>query len=173
MLKNKQVLETDGVVLCTGWTDNLGLFDENTRVTYGLPSSADLDQHWKDLDALADMVVLEKLPLLKHSPNTVNAASTMKPWRLYRRMISPIMAAKGDRSVFFPGQIHSVFTPLVGEVQALWGVAFMLGRLPVPKQEDMVKEVAISCAWTRRRYFLLHIHETMTEIFLDTLESDT
>ncbi|RDW80311.1 hypothetical protein BP6252_04949 [Coleophoma cylindrospora] len=152
ILKNNQALKTDGVVLCTGWTDNLSLFDESTRVTYGLPSAADLDQEWKDLDALADMVVLEKLPILKHSPNTMNAASTMKPWRLYRRMISPIMAAKGDRSVLFPGQIHSVFTPLVAELQALWGVAFMLGKLPLPDQEDMVKEVAISCAWTRRRY---------------------
>ncbi|KID93457.1 hypothetical protein MAJ_10579, partial [Metarhizium majus ARSEF 297] len=181
VLRNEQVLEADAVILCTGWTDNLGLFDESTRVTYGLPSAADLDQGWQDLDALADMEVLEKLPLLKYSPNTINAASTIKPWRLYRRMISPIMSAKGDRSVFFPGQIHSVFTPLVAEVQALWGVAFMLGRLHLPNQEDMMKEVSMSCAWTRRRYleqgrkhayymydFLSYIDALATDLGLNT-----
>jgi dimethylaniline monooxygenase (N-oxide forming) len=150
-LKDGTILRTDAAVLCTGWTENLGLFDEATRVQYGLPSAADQNQQWKDLDALADEIVLEKLPLLKHSPDTFNAVSTVKPWRLYRRMISPVMAAKNDRSIFFPGQIHSVYTPLVGEMQALWGVAFMLGKLDLPSEADMIKEVAISCAWTRRR----------------------
>ncbi|KAK8102441.1 hypothetical protein PG984_015587 [Apiospora sp. TS-2023a] len=153
LLKNKQVLETDAVVLCTGWTENLDLFDDSTRIAYGLPSAADRDDStWKDVDAWADREVVERLPLLQHSPDTVNAASTLKPWRLYRRMISPRHGGQGRPIRLFPGQIHSVFTPLVAEMQALWGVAFMLGRLHLPEQEGMMEEVALSCAWTSRRY---------------------
>ena len=154
LLKNKEILETDQVVLCTGWTDNLGLFDESTRMEWGLPSAADLGEKWTKLDAAGDKIVLEKLPFLKkNAPDTTTSSSHKRPWRLYRRLISPSMAAKGDRSVFFPGQIHSVYTPLVAEMQALWGVAFLLGRLDIPDHEEMEKEVAVWCAWTRRRYF--------------------
>jgi dimethylaniline monooxygenase (N-oxide forming) len=151
-LKNGSTVSTDQVILCTGWTHNLGLFDEDTRVEYGLPSAADFNEKWQKLDDIGDKIVLEKLPYLsKNAPDTVNSASQKRPWRLYRRLISPAMAAKGDRSIFFPGQIHSVFTPLVAEAQALWGVAFLLDRLEIPEQQEMEKEVAVWCAWTRRR----------------------
>ena len=157
-LKNKQTLETDQVILCTGWTDNLGFFDESTRVEWGLPSAADHDRKWEKLDAAGDKVVVEKLPFLgKNAPDTRANSSHTRPWRLYRRLISPKMAAKGDRSVFFPGQIHSVYTPLVAEMQALWGVAFLLDRLDVPSHEELEKEVSVWCAWTRRRYLHLKI----------------
>jgi hypothetical protein len=151
-LKNKQVLETDQVILCTGWTDNLGFFGESTRMEWGLPSKADLNKKWTKLDVLADKVVLEKLPFLKkNSPDTTTPFSHRRPWRLYRRLISPDMAANGDRSVFFPGQIHSVYTPLVAEMQALWGVAFLLGKVEIPDEDEMDSEVAVWSAWTRRR----------------------
>ncbi|ROT41101.1 FAD/NAD(P)-binding domain-containing protein [Sodiomyces alkalinus F11] len=140
-LKNGETLETDHVTLCTGWTDNLGMFDEATRAEYGLPSQADWSEEWAKLDAAADEVVLEKLPFLRrNSPNTRASSSHMRPWRLYRRLVSPRMAAKGDRSAFFPGQIHSVYTPLVAEMQALWGVAYLLGRLDLPTEVEMKKE---------------------------------
>jgi dimethylaniline monooxygenase (N-oxide forming) len=67
-------------------------------------------------------------------------------------MISPYMAANDDRSIFFPGQIHSVFTPLVAEVQALWGIAWMLDMIDTPSRDDMEKEVAVWNAWTAKRY---------------------
>ena len=62
------------------------------------------------------------------------------------------MSASGDRSIFFPGQIHSVFTPLVAELQALWGVAFLLGRFDPPDQHTMEEEIALWNAWTEKRY---------------------
>ncbi|KAL2802401.1 putative dimethylaniline monooxygenase [Aspergillus granulosus] len=152
-LANGTVLPTDHVVLCTGWTDNLDLFSDITRQEWGLPSSADLSPKWAKLDAAGDAIVLEKLPFLRrNAPDTANSHSQRRPWRLYRRLVSPHMSAAGDRSVFFPGQIHSVYTPLVAEIQALWGVAFMLGRLDLPQLEDMEEEVAVWCSWTKRRY---------------------
>lgn len=37
-------------------------------------------------------------------------------------------------------------------MQALWGVAYLLGQLEVPNQDDMEKEIAVWNAWTRKRY---------------------
>lgn len=60
------------------------------------------------------LIVSKKLPILANPPDTfVETASQRRPWRLYRQLISPKMAAVGDRSIFFPGQTHSVYTPLV------------------------------------------------------------
>lgn len=67
-------------------------------------------------------------------------------------MISPYMTANNDRSIFFPGQFHSVFTPLVAEVQALWGIAWMLNMVDTPSRDDMEKEIAVWNAWTAKRY---------------------
>jgi hypothetical protein len=66
--------------------------------------------------------------------------------------VPPGLAAAGDRSVFFPGFIHSIYTPLVSEVQALWGCAFQLGLLDTCSLQDMEKEVAEWNVWTRKRY---------------------
>lgn len=150
-------IAADLVVLCTGWTDNLSTFEHGLRAEIGLPSNADFGAKWSELDAQADAKVDELLPNLISIPHTTPASlkpgsAEHRPWRLYRRLVSPAMANAGDRSIFFPGQIHSVFTPLVAELQALWGVAFLLGKLPVPSLSSMQEEVALWNSWTRKRY---------------------
>ena len=140
------------MVLCTGWTHNLGTFDEQLRAKIGLPSKEDFSMKWRKLDVKGEQTVNDLLPMLRNPPNTVRSTSERRPWRLYRRLISTRMSSKGDRSIFFPGQIHSVYTPLVGELQALWGVAFMLGMLDIPDEEEMELEIATWNAWTRKRY---------------------
>lgn len=92
------------------------------------------------------------LPILQSPPDTVRRSTERRPWRLYRRLISPNLTEAGDRSVIFPGQIHSVYTPLVAELQALWGIAFMLGWIDVPQREEQELEIATWNAWTRKRY---------------------
>lgn len=52
-------------------------------------------------------------------------------------LIVPELAVKGDRSIVFPGHIHSAFTPLAAELQALLGFAFLNGWIEVPGQEEM------------------------------------
>lgn len=152
-LTNGTTVETDFVILCTGWTDALGPFNDSLRAQYGLPSENDFSVKWQKLDQQADDKVNQTLPLLTNPPDTfVPSASQRRPWRLYRRLVSPQMAEQGDRSIFFPGQIHSVYTPLVAEMQALWGVAFLLDRLELPSQKEMEEEVALWNAWTRKRY---------------------
>ncbi|KAK2749195.1 hypothetical protein FQN57_006810 [Myotisia sp. PD_48] len=151
-LQNGISISTDYLILCTGWTENLGPFKEDLRREFNLPSKSDFGGKWDRLDKLADEKVSKLLPFLANPPDTTGKTSERRPWRLYRRLISPDMAAKGDRSVFFPGQIHSVFTPLVGELQALWGVAYLLDRLDVPDQDEMEEEIAVWNSWTKKRY---------------------
>lgn len=129
-------------------------FSPELRARIGLPSKADHDTRWQILDESADKKVDEALPFLAGTPKSVRslAAGQHRPWRLYRRLVSPESAARNDRSIIFPGQIHSVFTPLVAEMQALWSVAFLLGRLPVPSLSLMEEEVAVWNSWTKKRY---------------------
>ncbi|KAL8852237.1 MAG: hypothetical protein Q9221_002839 [Calogaya cf. arnoldii] len=151
-LKDGTVLKTDCVILCTGWTHNLGTFKEELREQCGLPSKADHSIKWQKLDAQAEDKANQLLPSLADPPDTVVPSTERRPWRLYRRLDSPAMAAQGDRSFFFPGQICSVYTPLVAEFQALWGVPWMLGWLQLPGQKQMEEEVSLWNACTGKRY---------------------
>ncbi|KAL8727153.1 MAG: hypothetical protein Q9166_006249 [cf. Caloplaca sp. 2 TL-2023] len=175
-LRDGTVLETDCVILCTGWTHNLGTFKPELREQYGLPSKADHSIKWQKLDAQAEDKVNSELPLLANPPDTVVPSTERRPWRLYRRLISPTMSAQGDRSLFFPGQIHSVYTPLVAEFQALWGVAWMLGRLQLPAQKEMEEEVSLWNAWTGKRYLeqgRKHAYSIYDYLaYIDTLAKD-
>ncbi len=156
-LGNGTVLETDYVVFCTGWSHNLSTFESSLKAEIGLPYEAVSGDQWAQLDAQADLKVEGLLPNLTSIPHAIPmekrpTVSTHQPWRLYRRLVSPAMANAQDRSIYFPGHVHSVFTPLVCELQALWGAAFLLGRLPIPSLEAMQEEVAVWTSWTKKRY---------------------
>ncbi|KAI1768081.1 FAD/NAD(P)-binding domain-containing protein [Hypoxylon sp. FL1150] len=112
---------------------------------------------WGAYDEAADKLVDEKLPFLakppglKQSPDLLDARR-QKKWRLYRRAVPVEMAAKGDRSLAVLGQIHTVQTPLVAEVQSLWAILYLLGEIKLPSVDEMATEVALWNAWTRKRY---------------------
>ncbi|KAI4130692.1 MAG: hypothetical protein LQ338_001593 [Usnochroma carphineum] len=154
-LKNGVILSTDYVILCTGFEKSYRAFGKELRVECGL--TYDKDVKWAKLNARGEQFVDDKLPYLKDHPIRTQSRHEEKallhgPSRHYRRLIVPHMAARGDRSIYFPGLIHSIFTPLVSEFQALWGCAYMLGRLDLPDQEIMEQEVATWNVWTRKRY---------------------
>ncbi|CZT51336.1 uncharacterized protein RSE6_12466 [Rhynchosporium secalis] len=164
-LKNGRSVQTDFVVLCTGFDKGYKAFSKELQEECGLYYDSDKVSKWTKLDAIAEEQVNERLPFLKNAPEFYSKStqkSSHGPSRHYRRLIVPHLAAKGDRSILFPGLIHSVFTPLTGEIQqvpsfshwfrALWGAAFMLGLLDVPSQEVMEQEAATFNAWTRKRY---------------------
>ena len=140
------------MILCTGFTHNLDTFSDELKAQYDLPYEEDISPTREKLDAWAGQKVDKLLPLLKAPPPRIGGTSRKRPCRLYRQLISPHMAATGDRSIYFPGLIHSVYTPLVSELQALWGVAFILDRLDLPDLESMLERTAIWNAWTSKRY---------------------
>ena len=154
-LKNGTILSTDYVILCTGFEKSYRAFEQDLRVECGL--AYDQTAKWAKLDVRGEQIVNEKLPYLKDHPIRAKSrheeeALLHGPSRHYRRLIVPHMVTQNDRSIYFPGLIHSIFTPLVSEFQALWGCAYLLGRLDLPDQETMEEEIATWNAWTRKRY---------------------
>ena len=143
--------------MCTGYTRNLSPFSGSLKAEIGLPCDTQLENEWDEKDAEADLRVDQLLPNLNSIPKVMPKEAkkmipTTQPWRLYRRLVSPKMADTHDRSILFPGQIHSVFTPLTSEVQALWGSAFLLGMIRMPSLDSMQEEIAVWNSWTKKRY---------------------
>ncbi|KAI9370358.1 cofactor FMO1 FAD enzyme [Aspergillus egyptiacus] len=154
--KNGRSVATDMVITCTGYDKAYQAFSPDLQRECNL-SYDPHTQHprWSKFDARGEEEINRLLPMLRvapHPPFKRDAEPRYSPNRHYRRLVVPHLAVNGDRSVFFPGSIHSGYTPLTGEVQALWGVAFMLGLLDLPSQEEMEQECATFNAWARKRY---------------------
>ncbi|KAI0811454.1 hypothetical protein GGR55DRAFT_102011 [Xylaria sp. FL0064] len=162
--KSADQINTDYLIMCTGWGDHFGMFDPQHKAMIGLPAygehieaspeSQDID--WKNYYETADKTVDEKLPFLANPPKTKYTKgldpSLQKRWNLYRRVVPVSMAAKGDRSLAILGQIHTIQTPLLSEVQSLWAILYLLGEIELPDVDTMAKEVSLWNTWTRKRY---------------------
>ncbi|KAH7311406.1 hypothetical protein B0I35DRAFT_438023 [Stachybotrys elegans] len=162
LLQSGSAVQADYIVSCTGWGDHFGMFDEEHKALLGLPSytgkpnpetiTESID--WAKHDTAADKMVDEKLPFLAQPPHVQWSLDPQKQkrWRLYRRAIPISLAEKGDRSLAILGQIHTVQTPLVSEVQSLWAILYLLGDIDLPDSETMAEEISLWNAWTRKRY---------------------
>lgn len=142
------------------------MFNAEHKLRLGLPSyGAGLPQpihdtkgptDWQRFDQVADAMVDHQLPFLA-SPPEVKFHRALRPqdqkkFRLYRRCVPVDLALKGDRSIAILGQIHTVQTPLVSEVQSLWAILYLIGEIELPDAGTMAKEVSLWNAWTRKRY---------------------
>ena len=157
-------MQVDYVVMCTGWGDHFKMFDSHTKAELGLPlfqQESGLDMpienvSWTKHDIEADRTIDEKLPFLAKTPllknPMVNIVNPLRQWRLYRRSIPFESAIKGDRSIAILGQIHTVQTPLVAEMQSFWSILFLLGEIEMPGQQEIAREISEWNAWTRKRY---------------------
>jgi dimethylaniline monooxygenase (N-oxide forming) len=52
----------------------------------------------------------------------------------------------------FLGHIMARDTMTLAEIQALWVVAYLSGKLPSKTKQEMDEDVALVIAWRRRRY---------------------
>ena len=163
-LQSGESLQVDSAVLCTGWGNHFDMFDDMTKAELGLPTSSpeippskNEPVNWKKFDAAAEKAVDQELPFLAKPPHlNYGRIETTSPsqWRLYRRAIPVELAQKGDRSIAILGQIHTVQTPLVSEVQSFWSILYLLGELDLPSVDEMAREVSLWNAWTRKRYLM-------------------
>lgn len=136
------------------------MFDEKTKAELGLPLSSPDEPasnngiDWKEYDSMAEKLVDQQLPFLADPPKLkyTHRIGTHRYWRLYRRAIPIELAQKGDRSIAILGQIHTVQTPLVSEVQSFWSILYLLGELDLPSVDEMAREISLWNAWTRKRY---------------------
>ncbi|KAJ5788015.1 cofactor FMO1 FAD enzyme [Penicillium paradoxum] len=164
-LDNGTSFQSDYIILCTGFDKSYHVFSEEMQQRCGLASTTNrkVEIRWTKLESEALKTVEELLPQLRNPPAALQKPRILAkeaggrklihgPSRHYRRLIVPELAASGDRSICFPGFIHTIYTPLVAETQALWSVAFLLGLLDLPSQENMEAEVAEWNVWTGKRY---------------------
>jgi dimethylaniline monooxygenase (N-oxide forming) len=71
---------------------------------------------------------------------------------MLRGIIPSKLAAKGDRSIIFFGQLITVQHCTLGEVGSLWGIAYLEGMLPLGNQKAMDWEIALMNRFMKRRY---------------------
>jgi hypothetical protein len=163
LLESTVKVEADYVVMCTGWGDHFQIFGQPTKLELGLPCSHESNESnigdpliWEKYDAAAEISVNSQLPFLANPPSRkspdANTAEPGQPWRLYRRVVPLSCAKKEDRSIIILGQIHTIQTPLVADMQSFWGILYLLGEIQLPSEEIMAKEVSEWNVWTRKRY---------------------
>jgi len=162
-------IQADYIVSCTGWGDHFAMFDAETKAELGIPAiggpnkraeSFDVDPQdditWAKHDAAATKAVDDKLPFLKEGPELknprTNDASAQRRWRLYKRCIPLNLALKDDRSIVILGQIHTIQTPMVSDIQSFWAILYLLGEINPPDEATMTKEISQWNVWTRKRY---------------------
>lgn len=144
----------DVVVLCTGWSAASPLYSPALAKQLGLPAlyaehnSAD-ENEWHLLEKAADRRIIDRFPMLRHPPLFRKTEPTRSPFRLYKAMVP--LADASDRSVVFLGKMVVGNNFRVAEVQALWAVAYLDGKLS-HDMPSMAVEVAETVAWCRRRY---------------------
>ncbi|KEY75126.1 hypothetical protein S7711_01578 [Stachybotrys chartarum IBT 7711] len=162
LLRDSTRLNSDYVILSTGFDKSYQVFNPSLQRELGLVIDP-TDKKLAARRAAADQTVEELFPGLQNPLASQEQGQTAEtktggqkllhgPSQHYRRLIVPSLAAQGDRSIIFPGFIHSIYTPIVAEVQALWGVAFLLGLHDPPSLESMEVEVAQWTAWSKKRY---------------------
>jgi pyridine nucleotide-disulfide oxidoreductase len=154
VLKSGLRLKCDALICCTGWNPCYPMFSHSQALGLGLPlplgsiSPVEPDD-WVEKLATADEKVVKDFPSLANSPKyPVPSPSTVMS-RLYRGMI-PITG--NDRSIVFLGQVGTTQSMTIAEIQSLWAVAHLTGKLDLPTEPEMADQVALATAWRRRRY---------------------
>lgn len=108
--------------------------------------------------------VLKKFPVLRQQPKYHQdkpPESLCTPFRLYKGMTPPSDAI--DHSIVFLGKIFVSNNFRLAEVQALWAVAYLDGKISHAKsdsggdsqldeKEQREEEIANTVAWCRQRY---------------------
>jgi len=148
-------LRTDLLVACTGYTSTLPFLPSELKAQLGLPCpssavAATELAHWTGLESRADAAVLARFPVLAHSPTAPSshtATDATQPYRLYRGILSP-----STPSLILVGHVLHGNHFQSAEIQSLWGVAALSGRLALPSREAMDENIAAFVAWNRRRY---------------------
>jgi hypothetical protein len=165
-LSDGKILESDGMVCCTGWDPkpNIKFLPDGIETQLGLPTTAGIDSLSEETLRNADAHILDQLPRLKNQPKLINPKHNChqdvesdvqsRPLRLYRFMVpcSPRLAA--SRSIVFVGMTLTVSTMMVTHAQALWAAAYLSGTLDLPSQTDMQWATALHTQFCKLRYGL-------------------
>ncbi|KAK1579571.1 cofactor FMO1 FAD enzyme [Colletotrichum navitas] len=123
---------------------------------------------WNEANARADGVIGARFPRLLDGPFLDPSSSKTRafhpgasaevaytPWRLYRGIAPPGLAARDDRSLVFVGAFSNLANIMRLEVQCLWALAYLEGRIPsldVDRRAGRVlDETALLQRWAQYR----------------------
>ncbi|TDZ16851.1 FAD-dependent monooxygenase DEP4 [Colletotrichum orbiculare MAFF 240422] len=123
---------------------------------------------WNELDAQADHVIGTQFPRLldgpfqnptSSKPKPFNPGSSAEaaytPWRLYRGIAPPGLAARNDRSLLFIGMFSNLANIMRLDAQCLWALAYMEGRIPAVDGDiragRIFDETALMQRWAQHR----------------------
>jgi len=156
MLSSGEKITCDALVACTGWDARCGVFSAEQAMELGLPvdlreESVSDRKYWESLIAEADKEVLLRFPRLEERPVFPGRTDPTSIAKLYRSMV-PTNPEFSDGSIVFLGHIMARDTMTLAEIQALWAVAYLSGKLPSKTKQEMDEDVALVIAWRRRRY---------------------
>lgn len=145
-------LEADAIIYATGWKCEMSYFDKSLLAKLGLPmADGDSDEkykrQWRTVDQEAEARIDVEMPMLSHRENYRKPDTRRTPLRLYKSML-PIE----DRTIVLLGKTVIAHVFPAAEVEALWAVAALDGKIALPSAEEMRKEIALVVAWSRRRY---------------------
>ncbi|KAF9871342.1 dimethylaniline monooxygenase [Colletotrichum karsti] len=140
---------------------------------------------WKEQDSKADAVIGARFPRLLDGPFLSPTSSKPKPfnpgasvevsytpWRLYRSMAPPGLAAKDDRSLIFLGVFSNLANIMRLEAQCLWSLAYFEGKIPSLDRNiragTVYEETALLQRWAQHRAPYGHGRQ-YTDIVFDQL----
>lgn len=152
VLEDDTDVPADTIIYATGWRTTHPYINSRAAARLGLPVEKQfLDQieasKMKALEEAADKEVLDRYPMLRNAPPHHHREPKTSPFRLYKCML-PVH----DHSIVFVGKTAVANQFRQAEVQAMWATAVLDGNVPLPSEEEMEKEIAMTNAWCKRRY---------------------
>lgn len=171
-LSTGATLPSSATVFATGWrTNQPDIFDPSLLPHLGLPYNVSSQSpsdasHWNDLDTASESKIRSLFPLLADPPSHIKAydaarqrTPTLTPFRLFRGIAPPSLAAKGSRDLVILGTLLNTAVPTYAEISSLWAVAY-LESLPfcpatttlLSSLSLMEKAVSLITAWGWVRY---------------------
>ncbi|KAI6347840.1 hypothetical protein MCOR25_010878 [Pyricularia grisea] len=176
-------LQVEAIVAATGYWAKPAIHftPESIHSGLGVPSislSQSQQLHWRKLDAASDAKIGARFPELMKGPQDKRSKSSRSkssnkapggrpsdhelpysPWRLYRGIAPPGLAATGDRSLAFVGVGNNIFNLLRLELQSLWAASYLLGHAhedpnlngSALSAKAIFEDVALLQRWAQRR----------------------
>ena len=190
-LNTGATIETDGIVWCTGWElSNNRLFSPDLANELGLPVEMDKlplneRKYWDGLDTEAGDRIVDLYKVLRSPPVEPAHDMPFSTFRLFRYIIPPKLAARGDNSIVVMGNyVSGGQGQLAADVVSLFAVAYLEDMLPPATKSllrdtvAMHKDIALVDAFRRKRYlgfkpyrmaaseWLEHIDQAMADLGL-------
>ncbi|BAE63904.1 unnamed protein product [Aspergillus oryzae RIB40] len=149
-------LHTDALIAITGWklAQSIKYQPEGLESSLGIPcsnTSAEDRSLWRRLDDEADKEILGRFPYLCNPPPAIPYKQDVSPYRLYRGIAPPSLAAKGDNSIAYMKMVHSTSNIIIAECQALWTYAYLNGKISLDKTE-VYHQTALLSRYGKQRY---------------------